>query len=84
VLAARLDEMAHGGQSAICGVISPRDGHGPRYLIEGEGDRPYLRMNSNSYLGMALILSWSCAVGAERTRLGKVVTNGGRWWVKLQ
>ena len=59
VLAARLDEMATNGrlkgrESAICGVISARDGHGPRYLIEGEGDTPFLRMNSNSYLGMAL------------------------------
>jgi glycine C-acetyltransferase len=59
VLAARLDEMAQcgrlkGRESAICGVIPARGGDGPRYLIEGEGDRPYLRMNSNSYLGMAL------------------------------
>src|SRR5262249_22313204 len=59
VLAARLDEMAQSGrlksrEIAICGIIPARDGQGPRYLIEGEGDKPYLRMNSNSYLGMAL------------------------------
>jgi hypothetical protein len=59
VLAARLDEMAQRGrlkgrESAICAVISARDGHGPRYLIEDAEDTPYLRMNSNSYLGMAL------------------------------
>src|SRR5262249_60579191 len=59
VLAARLDEMAQTGrlkgrESVICGVVPGRDVHGPRYLIEGEGDTPFLRMNSNSYLGMAL------------------------------
>jgi glycine C-acetyltransferase len=43
-----------GDESPIRGVIPARDGHGPRYLIEGEGDTPFLRMNSNSYLGMAL------------------------------
>ena len=58
-LGARLDEMAQSGrlkgdESPIRGVIPARDGHGPRYLIEGEGDTPFLRMNSNNYLGMAL------------------------------
>jgi glycine C-acetyltransferase len=27
---------------------------GPRYLIAGHGDRPFLKMNSNSYLGLSL------------------------------
>jgi glycine C-acetyltransferase len=59
VLAKRLDEMAQTGrlkgkENAICGVIPARDDRGPRYLIEGEGDTPYLRMNSNGYLGMSL------------------------------
>jgi glycine C-acetyltransferase len=59
ILSARLDEMARSGrlkgkESVICGVVPPRDGFGPRYLIEGEGEKPFLRMNSNSYLGMAL------------------------------
>jgi glycine C-acetyltransferase len=58
-LSARLDEMAQSGrlkgpESVICGVEPARDGRGPRYLIEDEGNAPYLRMNSNSYLGMAL------------------------------
>jgi glycine C-acetyltransferase len=35
-------------------VVPPRDDKGPRYLLEGEGERPFLRMNSNSYLGLAL------------------------------
>ena len=59
VLAARLDEMAQSGrlkgrESLNRAVIAARDGRGPRYLIEGEGEKPFLRMNSNSYLGMTL------------------------------
>jgi len=58
-LAARLEDMARSGrlkgkEAVICGVIAGRDGHGPRYVIEGDGGRPFLRMNSNGYLGMAL------------------------------
>src|SRR4029450_2957408 len=59
ILAARLDEMAQSGrlkgrESVICGVVPGRDCYGRRHLIQGEGDPPFLRMNSNSYLGMAL------------------------------
>src|SRR3974377_472030 len=58
-LSARLDELTHSGrlkgaERAIRGVIPAQGGHGPRYLLEGEGETPFLRMNSNSYLGMAL------------------------------
>jgi len=58
-LAARLEDMARSGrlkgkEAVISAVISGRDGHGPRYAIEGDGGGPFLRMNSNSYLGMAL------------------------------
>jgi glycine C-acetyltransferase len=28
-------------------------GRGPRYLLAGEGERPFLKMNSNNYLGMS-------------------------------
>ncbi|WP_133718724.1 aminotransferase class I/II-fold pyridoxal phosphate-dependent enzyme [Methylocaldum gracile] len=40
-------------ETIITGVLPPRDGHGIRYLLKGEGDRPFLRMNSNGYLGLA-------------------------------
>jgi glycine C-acetyltransferase len=58
-LAARLEDMARSGrlkgkEAVISAVIAGRDGHGPRYVIEGDGGGPFLRMNSNSYLGMAL------------------------------
>jgi glycine C-acetyltransferase len=58
LLAARLDELARGGrlkgrEGVIRGILPASAGRGPRYLIEGE-DPPFLRMNSNGYLGMAL------------------------------
>jgi glycine C-acetyltransferase len=43
-----------GAENVICGIVPRHDGKGPRYLLEGHGDRPFLRMNSNSYLGLAL------------------------------
>jgi glycine C-acetyltransferase len=57
-LAARLEEMAQSGrlkgnEAVISRIIPARGAHGPRYVIEGE-DRLFLRMNSNSYLGMGL------------------------------
>jgi 7-keto-8-aminopelargonate synthetase-like enzyme len=58
VLANRLETLGRvnrlkGDESVICGVIPARDGKGSRYLLEGEGDKTFLRMNSNSYLGMS-------------------------------
>lgn len=58
-LAERLSELGHAGrlkgaESVITGVI-PADGQkGPRFLLEGYGAQPFLRMNSNSYLGLSL------------------------------
>src|SRR5581483_6499933 len=58
-LCKRLDELAGSGrlkgeESVITGVIPPGNGKGPRYLLEGRGGQAFLRMNSNSYLGLAL------------------------------
>ncbi|HUB97285.1 MAG TPA: aminotransferase class I/II-fold pyridoxal phosphate-dependent enzyme [Stellaceae bacterium] len=47
------DGRLKGAESVIAGVVPPKDGCGPRYLIAGEGDRPFLRMNANNYLGLA-------------------------------
>ena len=41
-------------EPVITQVLRAHGARGPRYLIEGEGERPFIRMNSNSYLGMAL------------------------------
>ena len=43
-----------GEESVITGAVPAGDGKGPRYLLKGQGDRRFLRMNSNGYLGLAL------------------------------
>jgi len=64
-------------ESVVCGVVPPADGHGPRYRLAGEGDRAFLKMNSNNYLGMALrervreaeeeaVRRYGCGPGAVR------------------
>lgn len=40
-------------EAVISGIVPAADGRGPRYLLEGHGQTPFLRMNSNGYLGMA-------------------------------
>ena len=58
LLEARLDELRTSGrlkgeEAVTVGVVQPSGSKGPRFLIEGRGQRPFLRMNSNSYLGMS-------------------------------
>jgi len=54
-LAALDQEGRRKGAETITTAVLPPDGdRGPRILIESEGERPFLRMNSNGYLGMAL------------------------------
>ena len=45
---------AKGAESVITKTIPPSGDRGPRFLLEGEGEKEFLRMNSNSYLGMSL------------------------------
>ena len=45
---------AKGGESVVTGVRPAEGDWGPRFLLEGEGDTGFLRMNSNSYLGLGL------------------------------
>jgi len=45
---------AKGGETVVVGVRRADGERGPRFLLEGEGDKEFLRMNSNSYLGMGL------------------------------
>jgi glycine C-acetyltransferase len=40
-------------ESVIAGIVPRRDDHGPRVILRGEGDRSFLRMNGNGYLGLA-------------------------------
>lgn len=43
-----------GKESVITRVQRASGERGPRYFLEGEGDRPFIKMNSNNYLGLAL------------------------------
>ncbi|HUJ25509.1 MAG TPA: aminotransferase class I/II-fold pyridoxal phosphate-dependent enzyme [Myxococcales bacterium] len=43
-----------GAESVVVDVRKPSRGRGPRFLLQGEGEREFIRMNSNSYLGMGL------------------------------
>ncbi|HLJ19756.1 MAG TPA: aminotransferase class I/II-fold pyridoxal phosphate-dependent enzyme, partial [Stellaceae bacterium] len=43
-----------GKETIVTRVLPPSGARGPRFLIEGEGDKPFLRMNSNGYLGLSL------------------------------
>lgn len=56
-LGAELDQIratgtAKGNEAVVTAVVPPRGGHGPRYRLAGS-DRDFLRMNSNSYLGLS-------------------------------
>ncbi|MGQ0814979.1 MAG: aminotransferase class I/II-fold pyridoxal phosphate-dependent enzyme [Gemmatimonadota bacterium] len=45
---------AKGEESVVARVIPPSGDKGPRFVLEGEGEKEFIRMNSNSYLGMSL------------------------------
>jgi glycine C-acetyltransferase len=45
---------AKGSEKVVTRVIPPTKDRGPRFNLEGEGDKAFIRMNSNSYLGMSL------------------------------
>jgi glycine C-acetyltransferase len=45
---------AKGAEKVVVAVKPAGNGRGPRFLLQGEGDREFMRMNSNSYLGMGL------------------------------
>jgi len=58
-LEAHLSELAakgtaKGPESVITAVLPAQGERGPRYLIAGEGARPFIRLNANSYLGLSL------------------------------
>ncbi|MEX0907917.1 MAG: pyridoxal phosphate-dependent aminotransferase family protein [Gemmatimonadota bacterium] len=45
---------AKGAEAVVTEVIRPTGSRGPRVRLEGEGEREFVRMNSNSYLGLSL------------------------------
>ncbi len=46
--------VAKGDEKVIAAVLPARDGFSERYVLEGYGERAFLRLNSNSYLGLGL------------------------------
>ena len=59
VLKKEVRELAEKGTSkgkekVIVTVIPPRGEKGPRYLLDGSGDKEYIKMNANSYLGLSM------------------------------
>ena len=46
--------VAKGAEKIIAGMRPAQEGFGERYFLDGFGERAFLRMNSNSYLGMGL------------------------------
>jgi glycine C-acetyltransferase len=46
---------AKGEEVVVTAVRPPQGDRGPRFLLEGHGDREFLRFNSNSYLGLSLL-----------------------------
>jgi glycine C-acetyltransferase len=59
VLRGELEALAQAGtrkgrETVITGVMAPVADKGPRYLLEGEGEKRFLRMNANNYLGLSL------------------------------
>jgi glycine C-acetyltransferase len=54
VAALRERGTAKGDEHVVRAVLSAKGDRGPRYLLEGAGERPFLRMSSNSYLGLSL------------------------------
>ncbi|NQT97812.1 MAG: aminotransferase class I/II-fold pyridoxal phosphate-dependent enzyme [Candidatus Marinimicrobia bacterium] len=49
-----LKGSAKGAEKVITGMKSAEGTKGPRYFIEGYGNKEFIKMNSNSYLGMSL------------------------------
>ncbi len=43
-----------GKETLITGIKSAEPDRGPRYYIEGQGEKEFLKMNGNSYLGLSL------------------------------
>jgi len=43
-----------GKEMVVTGIQPAKGDSGPRYFIEGFGDKPFIRMNANSYLGLSL------------------------------
>ncbi len=46
---------AKGAETIVTSVSRPEGSRGPRVRLEGQGDKAFIRLNSNSYLGLSLL-----------------------------
>lgn len=49
----RVQGRLKGAEKVATAIREGRDGYGPRYLLAGQGEKEFLRMNSNSYLDLS-------------------------------
>ena len=75
VLQAQVAELeakgtAKGAEKVVVEVRPPEGERGPRFLLAGQGTREFMRMNSNSYLGMGLRPAVVQAEGSGSERFG--------------
>lgn len=59
VLITHIDKLNSAGTAkgvalVVKGILPPKEGNGPRYLVDGFGNQEFVRMNSNSYLGLSM------------------------------
>ncbi len=47
--------ITKGDEQVVVKVKKAKDDHGPRFLLDGHGDKEFIRMNSNSYLGLQFL-----------------------------
>ena len=77
-----------GKETVVTRVLPADETHGPRFLVEGEGEKPFLRMNSNGYLGLSLrpeiIAAEHDAVQRFGTGPGAVRFISGTWGPHLE
>ena len=46
--------LPKGNEQVVTGVNKASGNRGPRFFLEGYGDKEFIRMNANSYLGMSM------------------------------
>ena len=74
-LEAELSDMAargviKGREKVLTGILPAKGSRGPRYTIDGYGDKAFLRMNANAYLGLSLAPEVIRAEEAAAKRFG--------------
>ena len=79
LFAAKVDKLreqgiSKGNEKIIVGIKAATDGFGPRYKLAGQGNKEFIRLNSNSYLGLA---TYPKVIAAEVEAVEKYGTGPG-------